>query len=266
MDTTAEHPFFVYGHGWASCNPEGSIQAFGLKCQRLRVGDVCISLTPREPTSPLIATSTAASQSFYHNDDSNQIPQNLSKKPETIPTTATGTTVTSRPVPPFDCHQSLAFYATYLNTSSMNAAINAASMLANNNTTNNLNDERRHQVTTNHHTSLIRNMHTDDGSIKSNHHQHISGSSAMPTTCNSIASKHPSVSTTIYRMAECNNGSDGIFSKKRRWSAPVICDDEMCRKSGQKNCNHNNHVHGKVEMNWIYRERSWKRARKRERT
>lgn len=231
MDATAEHPFFVYGHGWASCNPEGSIQAFGLKCQRLRVGDVCISLTPRgEPTSPL--ATTTAPQSFYHNDDTNQIPQNLSKKPETIPTTATGTTVTSRPVPPFDCHQSLAFYASYLNTSSMNAAINAATMLAN--TTNNLNDERRHQA--NHHTSLLRNMHTDDGSIKSNH-QHISNN-AMP-----IASKHPSVST-MYRMAgamaECN-GSDATYSKKRRWSAPVICDDEMCRKSGQKNCNHNNH-------------------------
>lgn len=238
MDATAEHPFFVYGHGWASCNPEGSIQAFGLKCQRLRVGDVCISLTPRErePTSPLVATTT---QSFYHSDDTNQIPQNLSKKPETIPTTATGTTVSSRPVPTFEhCHQSLAFYASYLNSSSMNAAINAASMLAN--TTNNINDERRHQAT-NHHTSLLRNVHTDDVSPKSNH-QHISGSNAMPTTCNTTASKHPSVST-IYRMVDCN-GSDAQFSKKRRWSAPVICDDEMCRKSGQKNCNHSNHAHG----------------------
>ncbi len=244
MDATVEHPFFVYGHGWASCNPDGSIQAFGLKCQRLRVGDVVISLTPREPTSPVATTTTTPSsslhcnaRSFYHNDDTNQIPQNLSKKPETIPTTATCTTVTCRPVPPFDCHQSLAFYASYLNSSSMNAAINAAGMLAT--TTNNLNDERRHQATTNHHTSLLRNMHTDDGSIKSNH-QHISGSNAMSTTCNVTAAKHPSV----YRMAECNGSNDANFSKKRRWSATVICDDEMCRKSGQKNCNHNNHAHG----------------------
>lgn len=239
MDATSEHPFFVYGHGWASCNPEGSIQAFGLKCQRLRVGDICISLTPREPTSPVIVST--AQHSFYYNDDTSQIPQNLSKKPETVPTTATGTTVTSRPVPPFDCHQSLALYASYINSSSMNAAINAASMLAN--TTNNLNDERRHPVTTNHHhTSLLRNMHTtDDGPIKSNH-QHISGSNTMPTTCMATASKHPSVST-IYRMDECN-GNDATYSKKRRWSAPVICDDEMCRKSNQKNCTHNNHAHG----------------------
>lgn len=238
MDATSEHPFFVYGHGWASCNPEGSIQAFGLKCQRLRVGDICISLIPREPTSP-VAASTVQQQTLYHNDDTNQIPQNLSKKPETVPTTATGTTATSRLVPPFDCHQSLAFYASYLNSSSMNAAINAASMLANN--PNNLNDERRHQATTNHHTSLLRNMHTtDDGSIKSNHH--ISGNNPMSTTCNSTASKHPAAST-IYRMGECN-GNDATFSKKRRWSAPVICDDEMCRKSNQKNCTHNNHAHG----------------------
>ncbi|XP_013115516.1 uncharacterized protein LOC106093080 [Stomoxys calcitrans] len=47
MEVSLDHPFFVYGQGWASCNPEMSMQVFGLKCQRLQVGDICISLTKR---------------------------------------------------------------------------------------------------------------------------------------------------------------------------------------------------------------------------
>lgn len=48
MEVPLDHPFFVYGQGWASCNPEMSLEMFGLKCQRLQVGDICISLTKRE--------------------------------------------------------------------------------------------------------------------------------------------------------------------------------------------------------------------------
>lgn len=48
MEISLDHPFFVYGQGWASCNPELSMKMFGLKCQRLQVGDICISLTKRE--------------------------------------------------------------------------------------------------------------------------------------------------------------------------------------------------------------------------
>lgn len=50
MEVSLDHPFFVYGQGWASCNPDMSMQVFGLKCQRLQVGDICISLTKRTPT------------------------------------------------------------------------------------------------------------------------------------------------------------------------------------------------------------------------
>ncbi|KAL0279148.1 UNVERIFIED_CONTAM: hypothetical protein PYX00_000762 [Menopon gallinae] len=47
LESTPEHPYFVYGQGWASCSPERTMNCYGLKCHRLRVGDVCISLSPR---------------------------------------------------------------------------------------------------------------------------------------------------------------------------------------------------------------------------
>lgn len=50
----------MYGQGWASCNPDLSNEAFGLKCQRLQVGDICISLIMREqsvsPSLSLLST------------------------------------------------------------------------------------------------------------------------------------------------------------------------------------------------------------------
>lgn len=59
MEVSLDHPFFVYGQGWASCNPEMSMKMFGLKCQRLQVGDICISLRKREQAKQLISTVTA---------------------------------------------------------------------------------------------------------------------------------------------------------------------------------------------------------------
>lgn len=69
VEVTEEHPFFVYGNGWASYNPDLSMESFGLKCQKLQVGDVCISLTLRE--TPLLN---------QHQPGSYEVPQNLSKK------------------------------------------------------------------------------------------------------------------------------------------------------------------------------------------
>lgn len=47
FESALEHPFFVFDQGWSSCYPERTLQCYGLKCHRLQVGDVCISLTPR---------------------------------------------------------------------------------------------------------------------------------------------------------------------------------------------------------------------------
>ncbi|XP_007887502.1 ataxin-1-like [Callorhinchus milii] len=45
VEVSSEHPFFVFSQGWSSCNPERTAQLFGLPCQRLTVGNVCISLS-----------------------------------------------------------------------------------------------------------------------------------------------------------------------------------------------------------------------------
>lgn len=50
VEATAEHPFFVIGQGWSSCNSERTENLYGLPCQRLQVGDVCISLTQNDET------------------------------------------------------------------------------------------------------------------------------------------------------------------------------------------------------------------------
>lgn len=75
VESTVEHPYFVMGHGWASCNPDRTQQCYGLKVHRLQVGDVLISLTPREP-----------------------VPCPSSRAGTTIMTTATTTSMTARQV------------------------------------------------------------------------------------------------------------------------------------------------------------------------
>lgn len=69
MESNPDHPFFVYGHGWASCDPDGSLNMFGLKCQRLQVGDVCISLTPRDS---ILANTPMSNYQHFHQQQPNQ--------------------------------------------------------------------------------------------------------------------------------------------------------------------------------------------------
>ncbi|XP_018425914.1 PREDICTED: ataxin-1-like [Nanorana parkeri] len=45
LDVPPEHPFFVYGQGWSSCNPSQTAQLFALPSHQLQVGDVCISIS-----------------------------------------------------------------------------------------------------------------------------------------------------------------------------------------------------------------------------
>jgi len=51
VEATLEHPFFVFGQGWSSCEPQCTFSRYGLQCHRLSVGDVCISLTHKEVTA-----------------------------------------------------------------------------------------------------------------------------------------------------------------------------------------------------------------------
>ncbi|CAH2091014.1 unnamed protein product [Euphydryas editha] len=77
LETTVEHPFFVYGRGWASCKPERTLARYGLRVQRLQVGDVCVSLVERKHKTPTtttnVGTSIAAAPPQTH-------PENLSVK------------------------------------------------------------------------------------------------------------------------------------------------------------------------------------------
>ncbi|RVE47876.1 hypothetical protein evm_007507 [Chilo suppressalis] len=58
LESTVEHPFFVYGRGWASCRPERTLARYGLSVQRLQVGDVCVSLVARKHASQTSTAST----------------------------------------------------------------------------------------------------------------------------------------------------------------------------------------------------------------
>lgn len=51
VEATLEHPFFVFNQGWSSCDPQRTLQRYGLNCHKLSVNDVCISLTHKEVTA-----------------------------------------------------------------------------------------------------------------------------------------------------------------------------------------------------------------------
>lgn len=52
LEVMPAQPLFVYGQGWASCNPQLSFELYELKCQQLQVGDICLSLVPHEQPQP----------------------------------------------------------------------------------------------------------------------------------------------------------------------------------------------------------------------
>ena len=48
VEATLEHPFFVFRRGWSSCSVSRTLARYGLDCQKLCVGDRCISLTQKD--------------------------------------------------------------------------------------------------------------------------------------------------------------------------------------------------------------------------
>ncbi|XP_045464539.1 rho GTPase-activating protein gacJ [Harmonia axyridis] len=91
VESTMEHPYFIYGQGWASYSPEKTFQCYGLKVNRLQVGDILVSLTPREhkyqpERSSTVLTTTVMSASHPQvsstvSNSSNQ----LESQPQTQP-------------------------------------------------------------------------------------------------------------------------------------------------------------------------------------
>ena len=51
MEAAVEHPFYVFGQGWSSVSPKGTMARYQLSCKDLNLGDLCISLTHRDSKS-----------------------------------------------------------------------------------------------------------------------------------------------------------------------------------------------------------------------
>ena len=79
VEAMMEHPFFVFGQGWSSCSPERTMQRYGLACQKLSVGDVCISLTHKDASQHLALQVSQASPSGPSSSQA-------SSKEHTVPT------------------------------------------------------------------------------------------------------------------------------------------------------------------------------------
>ncbi|KAL3275115.1 hypothetical protein HHI36_019886 [Cryptolaemus montrouzieri] len=82
VESTTEHPYFIYGQGWASYNPEKTLLCYGLKVNKLQVGDILVSLTPREPNYPFERTSTIVTTATTTSMTARQISMISSAKPD----------------------------------------------------------------------------------------------------------------------------------------------------------------------------------------
>jgi hypothetical protein len=204
-----EHPFFVYGQGWASCNIEGSMQAFGLKCQRLQVGDVCISLKPREQKSspPLSPLAQKRPREVFQQPAKDPLPpppqpsqqqpelmpQNLSRRPSTIPTSATDT---------------ISSYSPSLYNLQMSLFAAAAS----------------HGRAMSSYTPFL-NQDDIAAHLQSQHELNTSlNNNNSPDKLPMLLSKN---SSSAANAATAEDYEDDIQSRKRRWSAPDIEDESQ---------------------------------------
>lgn len=65
----------MYGQGWKSFNPHESFKSLKLECQRLQVGDICLSLKPRKFNESL--NLTTKSRNHHRQQQQQQQQQNL---------------------------------------------------------------------------------------------------------------------------------------------------------------------------------------------
>ncbi|XP_021343823.1 ataxin-1-like isoform X2 [Mizuhopecten yessoensis] len=75
VEATVEHPFFVFGQGWSSCDPDKTLERYGLECHRLSVGDICISLTHKEVAA---RGAELSQQQLRHQEENRHLQQNRS--------------------------------------------------------------------------------------------------------------------------------------------------------------------------------------------
>lgn len=85
LESTVEHPFFVYGRGWASCKPERTLARYGLRVQRLQVGDVCVSLVAKKHAASAISAATIPVSATVVTSTATSVPMPTSAPPQTHP-------------------------------------------------------------------------------------------------------------------------------------------------------------------------------------
>lgn len=246
------------------------MEEYGLKCQPLEVGDIIISLTPREsgsgpskvppkvvaapvqpppPPPPTQPQSYVSHQPQYYSQPqlktNNQftpttgspmcMPQNLSRKQSityTVPTTATATAMTSRPIPSYDYQQMAYNHASHTqhlineHNSALRSHYNQTAAAHYRSI-----DERR----VSSHVSLQRTLSHDSSPRK------YSLTSAMAPPPPPIL--HHGSANDSERGGE-RNGETAIDATtrsnlKRRWSAPdAICNVDGCQLEQRKCTRH----------------------------
>lgn len=265
------------------------MQIYGLKCQQLQVGDVCISLyagnsksqtnpatpQPQQPhhqqsnhhhhqlhqpqlpaqhqqatpsTTPCIPNSTQQQQLCYqyscYRDD---YPQNLSRRSQTVPTTATGTTVTSRPMLPQHMdnhHQQLTNHSIQGQLRSNSSSSSSTSSLDDRRSSSSTSSSQSHSYDSRSYLQLQQHQQQHQQYLSSDNCITISRPSSnqgatISTGSNSTSSSPPSSSSlstptsgsgipmVIQRTLSEEIALEAAASRKRRWSAPDnIRDDD----------------------------------------
>lgn len=293
MEVLPQQPFYVYGHGWASCNPDASMQAYELQCKKLQVGDVCMScytvdslinhnnqsqhvsapsaIAPPHSISNFLhhhhsepAPTLSPSQSQVHKSLSQQqpspqqsyypyygreevitqLPQNLSRRTSnTIPTTATGTTVTSRPITThfdsiYDKMSSGISGITVHSPKNLNHSIHSPYAGAVPSHIDTLGSDGGSRTNSSSSSSSYSGsggvgVCTSSGSISSCTSSNCGDNNGPRSSSNQSTS---AVSMVVQRFIN-DEQLDQINSKKRRWSAPTIdniCDDDQTVISDEK--------------------------------
>lgn len=96
MEATLEHPFFVFGQGWSSCSVSRTLARYGLDCQKLNVGDVCISLTHKDVSLKAAEIGQQQQEQSYLSDTHNKLTMTGSASAEhQIPQSTLSSTLSS---------------------------------------------------------------------------------------------------------------------------------------------------------------------------
>lgn len=221
IDVILEHPFFVYGKGWSSYYPDGTQQKFGLKCQLLQVGDVVISLKPRDKENEKMRAQSELKPAYQPYREF-EYPQNLSRRPQTVSTTATATAVSSRPAPPIDAPTHLMSTIPYPNhILELQRSANFHSGLplppvGGNQHHHHHHHERRplsHETPSLHdrYSVLMSNM--------------MPSTSGLSSRCGNDGGDQP-ISMVVNKHLSDEAAMEAEASRKRRWSAPDNFEDE----------------------------------------